>query len=60
MGILQMIEGISTVIGLLCYHWFCKDISYRRILFWTIVISFIAGLTVMLKKKKKKKKKKKN
>jgi len=46
MGTLHLVEGVSSLSALAIYNLYLTKVSYRNILYWTIVLSFIAGLTV--------------
>jgi folate/biopterin transporter len=48
MGTLQLVEGLSSIAGLTIYQLYLKQVSYRRILYWTIVLSFVAGATPLV------------
>ena len=46
MGTLHLVEGSSSLIALLIYNLFLTNVAYRSILYWTIALAFVAGLTV--------------
>lgn len=48
MGTLTLVEGVSSLIGLTLYHAFLSKVSYRNILYWVIVASFVAGLSPLI------------
>jgi hypothetical protein len=43
-----VVEGLSSLTGMMLYNLFLRGVSYRRILYWTIVFGMIAGLTPLI------------
>lgn len=48
MGTLHLVEGGSSILALTIYNLYLTKVSYRNILYWTIVLSFVAGLTPLV------------
>lgn len=48
MGTLHLVEGSSSLLALAVYNLFLTKVAYRRILYWTIILAFIAGLTPLI------------
>jgi len=48
MGTLHLVEGASSIIALMIYNLWLTKVAYRRILYWTIILAFLAGLTPLI------------
>mmetsp|Transcript_37888 Transcript_37888/g.33905 ORF Transcript_37888/g.33905 Transcript_37888/m.33905 type:complete len:131 (+) Transcript_37888:1006-1398(+) len=48
LGELSLFSSLASVIGIYCFNKYLHDMSFKKVLVWTNVISVILGMTLLL------------